>query len=193
MPPKAVKRGRASGTGDGGVNHAAEAVAPLPLPAPPLPPNLPPGVVEAAAPHAVGAPNKTVPAGCHLFGEQATIYIGKFTVPIRLDAEGEWINPYSSWIVRKDKDTAFCLLLHPDGASHVIKTAGGADRVTHAGMSCSTILLTVGDCVALKVDPVTRKPLAAAGGGAALMPRRRLTSRTMPWVALLPGARYRYR
>ena len=173
MPPKAIKRGRAGGIGEGDVGHAAEAVVPPPPPplAPAPLPSPPTGVVEAAAPHAVGAPQKTVPAGCHLFGEPATVFNGKFTVPIRLDADGDWLNSYSSWIVRKDKDTAFCLLPHSDGTSNVIKTAGGGwpsnprKHVLHH----HSWLLTVNDCSTLKVDPVTRKSLAAAGGGAALL------------------------
>lgn len=50
-----------------------------------------PGILVAAAPHAVAQePDTIFPPDCHVFGEPPSIYQGRYTVPIRIAAKGVW-------------------------------------------------------------------------------------------------------
>lgn len=108
-----------------------------------------------------------MPPGCHLFGDRPSIFASKWTTPIRRDEPGEWFNSYSSYMVRLTKDEALCLLPHPDLTPNVIRTAGGGwpSSARKHYSKHHPELLTIDDCVALNLSPVTRKPLSTARGG----------------------------
>lgn len=170
MPPKKKARAGAGGPDNDDVAMDIEASM-APQPGPPAPP----ATAAAASPLvALHKPKRDVPAGCHEWGAAATTYEGKYTVPIRVDAEGAWYNSYSSIIARPKPEEAICLL---PGCFKVIKTAGGGwpnNAKLHV-LQYHPYILTIGDCDYFELDYVTRKPkkggvkgVGIVGEGAAL-------------------------
>ena len=166
-------RGTAAAQANGPHEDAATGVVPPAAQAAAVLPAVAGGILAAAAPHAMAVPRVVIPSGCHLFGKPATtgLHDGRYTVPIRLAEGGDWIDSYSSFIARKTKDDAVCLLPHADGVPSTFRTAGGGwpNNARMHLLRYHPWSLTLEDVTLLKLDPITRKPLSAGSAGGAVV------------------------